>query len=93
MHRLLIFLLSLAGLAIPTTSWEASVSQNLAIDVTQGQAITAVSLSNSTFTGGAPSGTVVGAISVTMSPASPAFSGSLCSAGRMHRSSRLSVQI
>ena len=81
MHRLLIFLLSLAGLAIPTTSWEASVSQNLAIDVTQGQAITAVSLSNSTFTGGAPSGTVVGAISVTMSPASPAFSGSLSLSG------------
>src|SRR6516162_2483381 len=77
MHRFLIFLLSLAAFAVPTTSWEASTSGHLAINITPGQAITAVGLSNGTFTGGAPSGTVVGAISVTMSPASPAFSGSL----------------
>jgi hypothetical protein len=81
MHRFLIFFLSLAALAVPTTSWEASTSGNLAIAVTQGQAITAVGLSNSSFTGGAASGTVVGAISVTMSPASPAFSGSLSLSG------------
>jgi hypothetical protein len=81
MHRFLIFLLSFAALAVPTASWEASTSGNLAINVTAGQAITAVSLSNSTFTGGAASGTVVGAISVTMSPASPAFSGSLSLSG------------
>jgi hypothetical protein len=81
MHRFLTFLLCLAVLAVPTTAWEASVSQNLAINVTQGQAIAAVSLSNNSFTGGAPSGTVVGAISVTMSPAAPTFSGSLSLTG------------
>src|SRR6516162_9255138 len=81
MHRFLIFLLSLAAFAVPTTSWEASTSGHLAINITPGQAITAVGLSNTTFTGGAPSGTVVGALSVTMSPASPAFSGSLALSG------------
>jgi len=81
MHRFLIFLLSLAAFAVPTTSWEASTSGHLAINITPGQAITAVGLSNTTFTGGAPSGTVVGALSVTMSPASPAFSGSLSLSG------------
>jgi len=34
MHRLSIFLLSLAALVVPTTSWEASTSGNLAINVT-----------------------------------------------------------
>src|SRR5919201_6222206 len=81
MHRFLSFLLCLAVLAIPTTAWNASVSQNLTINITQGQAIAAISLSSNSFTGGAPSGTVVGAISVTMSPAAPAFSGSLSLAG------------
>ncbi len=41
------------------------------------QSIVGITLSGDTFTGGAASGTSVGAISVTMSPASPAFSGSL----------------
>jgi hypothetical protein len=81
MRRFLVFLLSFAALAIPTSSWEASTSGNLAITVTAGQAITGISLSNSTFTGGAASGTIVGAISVTMSPSSPAFSGSLSLSG------------
>jgi hypothetical protein len=82
MHRLsLILLLSVAALAIPTTSWAAATSANLAINVTDAQAIAAVNLSNSSFTGGAPSGTVVGAINVTMSPASPAFSGTLSLSG------------
>jgi parallel beta-helix repeat protein len=81
MRRLLISLLSLAALAVPTSSWEASTSGNLAITVTAGQAITGVSLSNSTFAGGAASGTIVGAISVTMSPSSPVFSGSLSLSG------------
>jgi hypothetical protein len=81
MHRILIFVLSLAALVIPTTSWAASTSANLAVNVTPGQAITAINLSNNNFTGGAPSGTVVGAISVTMSPVSPAFSGSLSLSG------------
>jgi hypothetical protein len=81
MRRFLVFLLSFAALAIPTSSWEASTSGNLAITVTAGQAITGVSLSNSTFTGGAASGTIVGAINVTMSPSSPAFSGSLSLSG------------
>ncbi len=81
MHRFLIFMLSLVAVAVPATSWEASTSGNLAINVTAGQAVTALSLSKGTMTGGAPSGTVVGAISVTMSPASPAFSGSLSLSG------------
>ena len=83
MRRFLIFLLSVVALAVPTTSWEQSTSTsgNLAINVTAGQAITGVGLSNSTFTGGAASGTVVGGISVTMSPSSPAFSGSLSLSG------------
>ncbi len=45
------------------------------------QTITAVSLSNTNFTGESASGTVVGAISATMSSASPAFSGSLSLTG------------
>ncbi len=82
MHRLaLISLLSVVALAIPATSWAASTSANLAINVTAVQSITGVSLSGSTFTGGAPSGTVVGAISVTMLPSSPTFSGSLSLSG------------
>jgi parallel beta-helix repeat protein len=81
MRRFLICLLSFAALAAPTTSWEASTSQNLAITVTTGQAITAVNLSSNSFAGGTSSGTVIGAISVTMSPASPTFSGSLSLTG------------
>jgi hypothetical protein len=41
------------------------------------QSISSVSLSNSSFVGGSPSGTVVGTINVAMSPSSLAFSGSL----------------
>ena len=81
MFRFLLLILIAAPLAIPTTSRGASTSANLAITVTKSQAITAVSLSNSSFTGGAPSGTVVGAISVSMSPATPAFSGTLTLSG------------
>ena len=81
MRRLLVSLLSFAVLAVPTVSWEASTSSNLSIAVTASQAITAVNLSNGSFTGGAPTGTVVGAISVAMSPAAPAFSGTLALSG------------
>ena len=42
MRRILRFLLPLAALVIPTTSWEASTTANLAINVMVGQAITAV---------------------------------------------------
>jgi hypothetical protein len=41
------------------------------------QSISSASLSNNSFIGGSPSGTVVGTINVPMSPSSPAFSGSL----------------
>jgi hypothetical protein len=41
------------------------------------QSISSVSLSNGSFAGGSPSGTIVGAINVKMSPSSPAFSGSV----------------
>lgn len=40
------------------------------------QTISAINLSGMNFTGGAPSGTMVGNLSATMSPASPPFSGS-----------------
>ena len=39
--------------------------------------ISSISLSNSSIIGGSPSGTVVGAVNVAISPSSPAFSGSL----------------
>jgi hypothetical protein len=81
MFRFLFLILVAATFAIPTSSRGASTSSNLAITVTKSQAITGVSLSNSSFTGGASSGTVVGAISVTMSPAMPAFSGTLALSG------------
>jgi hypothetical protein len=81
MFRFLLLLLISAAFAIPTTSRGASTSANLAITVTKAQAITGVSLSSSSFTGGAPSGTVVGTISVSMTPASPAFSGTLTLSG------------
>ena len=81
MFRYLVLLLISAAFAMPTSSRGASTSANLAMTVTQSQAITAVSLSNSSFTGGAPSGMVVGAISVSMSPSSPAFSGTLTLSG------------
>lgn len=71
----------MAALAVPTTSWEARTSANLGVAVTTSQAIAAVSVSNSSFAGGAPSGTVVGTIGVTMSPASPPFSGTLSLSG------------
>jgi hypothetical protein len=74
MRRLLIFLL--AFLVIPITSRAVSTFANLAINVTVGQAIAAVSLSHSSFTG-TPSATVDGTISVSVSRASRAFSGTL----------------
>ena len=45
------------------------------------QAIEDISLDNATFPDGDPAGTVVGAISVSMWPASPAFSGTLSLTG------------
>ena len=82
MRRFIIPLSLICGcLLIPAAAWEASVTQSLGITVTQSQSIASVNLSTSTFTGGAPSGTVVGAISVTMSPTSPAFSGSIALTG------------
>src|SRR5215831_4202063 len=42
--------------------------------ITASQSISSISLSNSSVVGGSPSGTVVGAINVAMSPSSPTFS-------------------
>jgi hypothetical protein len=81
MQRFLIPLLVFT-LNLPlTAAWGASSSANLSITITSGQAISAVSLSNSNFTGGVPSGTVVGTIAVAMSPATTAFSGTLSLSG------------
>jgi hypothetical protein len=81
MNKILTSLALGTSILLPTAAWEASVTQNLGITVTQSQSITSVNLSNSSFTGGVPSGTVVGAISVTMSPSAPPFSGSLALSG------------
>jgi hypothetical protein len=69
------------ALLTPIPAWTASTTANLDIVVPPGQTIAAVNLSNSSFSGGAPSGTTVGSISVTMSPASPPFSGTLSLTG------------
>lgn len=54
--------------------------QALTITGTQ-QTISSLTLSNTSVTSGAASGTVVGAISVALSPASPTFSGTLAISG------------
>jgi hypothetical protein len=74
MRRFLIFLL--AFLVIPITSRAVGTFANLAISVTLGQAIAAVSLSHSAFAD-VPSATADGTISVSVSRPSPAFSGAL----------------
>ena len=89
MFRFISIVFVAAMLAIPTKSRGASTSANLTIAVTQSQAITGVSLSNSSFTAGAVSDAVVGAISVSMSPASPAFSGTLTLSGSNASSFRI----
>jgi hypothetical protein len=83
MHRTSILLLTLAWWAISGPIWAqtTSATANLSINVTQSQTITGVSLSNTSFQGGAASGTVVGTISVAMSPTTPAFSGTLSLGG------------
>jgi hypothetical protein len=78
--RLMPLLLS-SSLIYATAAWEATVSQNLQVPVAQSQAISSVTLSNNSFQGGAPSGTVIGAIAVTMSPLSPSFTGTLSLSG------------
>jgi hypothetical protein len=74
-------MLLLAGLLTPWEARAASVSTNFAVGVTAAQAIGSVTLSSSTIAGGVASGTVVGAIGVTMSPTSPAFSRTLSLTG------------
>ena len=69
------------SLAYATSAWEATTSQNVQIKVSAAQTVASVSLSNNSFVGGAASGTVVGAVSVTLAPASPAFSGTLSLSG------------
>jgi hypothetical protein len=81
MRRFIIPLLVVGSLAHATSAWEATTSQNVQVKVTAGQAVASLSLSNNSFAGGAASGTVVGGISLTMSPASPAFSGTLSLSG------------
>lgn len=83
MARLLIPFLALVSLAVamPARAQSTSTSTNLSIGVTQSQTISSVTLANNSFTGGAASGTVVGAIDVTMSPTAPTFSGILSLSG------------
>src|ERR1700732_941016 len=81
MRRFVILLPVFMALLTPTGAWTASTSANFGITVTAAQTIAAVNLSNSNFSGGAAAGTVVGSISVTMSPASPPFSGTLSLTG------------
>jgi hypothetical protein len=68
------------GIGFPTSVWNSS---NYYVDVLftpavqQQQLISGLSLSSSTVAANQPAGTVVGQASVTMNPASPAFSGTL----------------
>jgi hypothetical protein len=83
MSRFLYSALASTLLAISAPAWaqSTSASANLSITIAQSQAISGVNLSNNSFAGGAGSGTVVGAISVTMSPSAPPFSGTLSLSG------------
>jgi hypothetical protein len=83
MRRSFFPFLALFSPAVFTPVWaqSTSVSGNLSIGVTQSQTITGISLANNSFSGGAASGTVVGTVGVTMSPAAPAFSGTLSLSG------------
>jgi hypothetical protein len=59
-----------------------SPPSNVDITITNAtQTITAISLSSNSFTGGAADSTTIGSITVTLSPASPPFSGSLALTG------------
>jgi hypothetical protein len=68
------------GVGFPSQTWESS---NYWVDVVftpatvSQQLISGLSLSNSTIGAGQPAGTKVGDVSVTMNPASPAFSGTV----------------
>jgi hypothetical protein len=81
MPRFSLPLLALLALAVPTAAQAVSTSANLSIAVVPATAISAINLSNSSVASSTPPGTVVGTISVTMSPASPPFSGTLSLGG------------
>jgi hypothetical protein len=80
-RSLAILLPLLIALLTPAGAWTANTSANFGIMITAAQTIASVNLSNNNFAGGAPSGTMIGSISVAMSPASPAFSGTLSLSG------------
>jgi hypothetical protein len=80
--RFLRFIPLYVALLTPRGGWAASTSANFDVSVTAAQSIASISLSNTRFPGGAASGTVVGSISVTMSPTLPAFSGTLSLTGQ-----------
>jgi hypothetical protein len=69
-----------AGIGFPTQTWNSS---NYYVDILftpntpPQQVISSIALSNKTITANQPAGTVVGQASVTMSPTTPAFSGTL----------------
>jgi hypothetical protein len=68
--------------AVTAAAQAVTVSKSLAVLFTgSNQVIASISLSNNSFTGGAGSGTTVGTVTVTMSPPSPAFSGTLSLTG------------
>jgi hypothetical protein len=74
-----------SGIGFPTSTWNASnyyVDILFTLSTALPQTIASVGIVDpNTFKGGSPSGTVIGNIGVTMSPATPSFSGSLSLSG------------
>jgi hypothetical protein len=78
----LLISIGFASALFAISAWAATVTVNIPITVSSSaQAIASIALSANSFTGGAAQGTTVGTVTVTMSPASPPFSGTLSLTG------------
>src|SRR5215469_1927421 len=69
-------LAAVLGAVWASVALAATVNVTVNVNPPAGQHLTAVALSNATFTGGSASGTAIGTATATVAPASPAFSGS-----------------
>src|SRR5215469_196654 len=69
-------LAAILGAVWASVALAATVNVTVNVNPPAGQHLTAVALSNATFTGGSASGTAIGTATATVAPASPAFSGS-----------------
>ena len=75
----LVLLLLVSGAA--SAGWPLKLGGIASSSPPPTQSIASINLSNTGFTGGSPSGTVVGNVTVTMSPSSPASTASLALGG------------